>query len=178
MGGRLWKDEDVQFLRGNLNRGLPFVAKALNRTETAVHQKAWSLGLDVRRDQMSARTYTKELERFKRSGRNRYAERKEEGLCTRCGKRWAEAGQTKCRPCRERDQKWSRDNSIREYLREYKRLQKAERREKNLCINCGQPLEPQEIGTNTNCTKCRKKNMERTTVKRIQMRIHGIKRKR
>lgn len=178
MGGRLWKEEDVRFLYKNLSRGLPYVAKALNRTETAVYQKAWSLGLGVQRSELSARTYRKELKRFKEYGRNRYAERRDEGLCTRCGKRWAEAGRTKCRPCHERDLKWYRDNNTREYLYDYKKRQKVERKEKNLCVNCGCPLEPQEIGVNTNCAKCRAKRMERTTVKRIQMRIHGIKRKR
>lgn len=178
MGGRLWKEEEVRFLSRHLNRGLSFVANALNRTETAVYQKAYSLGLAVQRNDMSARTYRKELKRFKEYGRNRYAERRDEGLCTRCGKRWAEAGRTKCRPCHERDLKWYRDNNTREYLYDYKKRQKAERKEKNLCVNCGRRLEPQEIGVNTNCANCRKKNMERTTVKRIQMRVHGIKRKR
>lgn len=178
MGGRLWTSEDVRFLRTNLNKGLHFVANALNRTDTAVYQKALDLGMSVQRSEMSVRAYKKELARFKRSGRDRYFERKEEGLCVRCGKRWAEAGRTKCRPCQERDRKWYRDNNGREYLYDYKKRQKAERREKNLCVNCGHPLEPQEIGVNTNCAKCRAKRMERTTVKRIQMRIHGIKRKR
>lgn len=178
MGGRLWKEEDIRFLIRNSGRELSFVANALNRTENAVYQKAINLGLDVHRNQMSVQTQKKDLERFKKSTHKRYAERKEEGLCTRCGKRWAEAGRTKCRPCYERDRKWYRDNNTREYLYDYKKRQKAERGEKNLCVNCGQPLEPHEIGVNTNCEKCRAKQMERTTVKRIQMRIHGIKRKR
>lgn len=109
--------------------------------------------------------------------RNTYAKRKEEGLCTRCGKRWAEAGRALCGPCREKKQKWYRDNNMREYLHDYKVRQRAERREKGLCINCGKKLLPEEIGVNTHCKTCRAKDMERTTVQRIRMRIHGIKRK-
>ena len=64
MGGRLWKEEEVRFMSRHLNRGLSFVANALNRTETAVYQKAYSLGLAVQRNDMSARVYKKELNRF------------------------------------------------------------------------------------------------------------------
>lgn len=109
--------------------------------------------------------------------RNTYAKRKEEGLCTRCGKRWAEAGRTKCRPCRERDQKWYRDNGMREYLCDYKRIQRADRKANNLCVDCGRPLKANEIGVHSSCAMCLAKERERTNVNRIRMRIHGIKRK-
>lgn len=124
-----------------------------------------------------ARSYEKMRKANNAVHRSTYAKRKDEGLCTRCGKRWAEAGQTKCKQCRERDQKWYRDNNMREYLYAYKQKQRNERRENNLCINCGRKLLIEEIGVNSKCKKCRDKDMERITVKRIRMRIHGIKRK-
>ena len=176
LGGRLWKEDEIRFLKRNSSRELSFVANYLNRTENAVYQKAISLGLDVHRSQISSKTYKKDLERFSRSGRKRYDERKEEGLCTRCGKRWAEAGRRKCRLCRERDQKHYRENNTREYLYNYKKRQKAERKENNLCVNCGQPLDLSEIGINTFCARCREQRREAQNVRRLRMRIHGIKR--
>lgn len=61
---------------------------------------------------------------------------------------------------------------------EYKRNQKAERRAKGLCTNCGKPLSEAELGVNTNCEKCREKARERQMVNRMRQRLHGIKRKR
>ena len=106
-----------------------------------------------------------------------YYERKDQGLCVRCGKRWAEAGKTKCRPCRESYQKYYRDNNMREYIYQYKKTVRAERKANNQCIECGAPLMPEEIGVNSCCSKCRAKDMERISMRRLRMRIHGIKRK-
>lgn len=106
-----------------------------------------------------------------------YQKRKDEGLCTRCGKRWAEAGRCKCRICREEAQAYYRDNRVRERINEYKHNLRDERRENWRCVNCGAKLTENELSTNSRCAKCRKKRMEWTTVARIRMRIHGIKRK-
>jgi len=126
---------------------------------------------------MAKSAYQKMREANNAIHRNTYQKRKDEGLCTRCGVRWAEAGRCKCRPCREKAQAYYRDNHMREYINEYKRDLREERRENGRCVNCGAKLSADELGVNSCCAKCRKKDMERTTVSRIRMRIHGIKRK-
>jgi len=178
MSGRWWSQDEIDYLYENLGQvRLKDIAKVLNRTEKAVLQKVYDLGISVKLD-LSDKSLIKIAKENHAIKRSTYQKRKDQGLCTRCGKRWAEAGRTKCRPCYERDLEWYRANNTREYLKEYKQKIRAERKEKGLCVNCGAPLEPHEIGVNSKCARCRKKNMERTTVKRIQMRIHGIKRKR
>ena len=107
-----------------------------------------------------------------------YHKWREQGLCGKCGKRWAEAGHSKCRICRIAAQKSAKAMGRVETLNEYKRNQKADRKAKGLCTNCGKPLSEKELGVNTRCIICRKKARERQMVQRLRMRIHGIPRKR
>jgi len=58
-------------------------------------------------------------------------------------------------------------------LAEYKRKKKADRKANGLCINCGRALKEKELGVNTQCEECRRKDRERRLVKRIRMKIHG-----
>ena len=177
MGGRLWTDEEIAYLRAHLRDGIPAVAKALNRTELAVYNKAYLIGLDVKLSQASRRVYKRRKRGQNESHRLLYEQRKNEGRCVRCGERWAEAGGTMCRPCREKARKWNREHDQSRRVREYKSSQRAERIENGRCRDCGARLSQEELGVNTRCARCRAKNMERTTVRRIRMRIHGIKRK-
>ena len=110
--------------------------------------------------------------------KRRYWEWREQGLCGHCGKRWAEAGHSKCRVCRLSAEKSASRPDAKEALKEYKQNIKAERREKGQCTNCGRKLKPEELGVNTRCSVCRAKIREATNVRRLRMRIHGIKRKR
>lgn len=104
--------------------------------------------------------------------RERYHKWRDQGLCGKCGKRWAEAGHAKCRVCRIAAEKSAQADGRREALNEYKRRQKAERREKGLCTNCGKPLLTEELGVNTQCRACRGKARERTMVQRLRMKIY------
>lgn len=101
MAGRKWTDEEIAFLTDNRKRGISYLARALDRTESAVYQKSLTMGLGLNIATMSTGSYKSVLNRISNSQRAKYAERKEEGLCVRCGKRWAETGKTKCRSCRE-----------------------------------------------------------------------------
>ena len=178
MGGRLWTDGDLDYLRQNLGKvSLSEIAAVLNRTEGAVIQRAYDIGISHKLD-TSDSAFREVAVKRNATKRGLYNARLEQGLCTMCGKRWAETGRRKCPICRERAQKWWRDNDMTARTQVKKNKLRAERKEQHLCTNCGKPLERQEIGINSQCSKCRKKDMERTTVKRIRDRIHGIPRKR
>lgn len=180
MGGRIWKEAELNMLREALAEGVdvPTIAQMLKRSESGVLQKMRDTGVKCTLSDCSDAYYNRRLKEMNSSSKSRYWERVEQGLCTRCGKRWAETGKRKCRVCRERDQKWYRDNNIREYLNKYNSVVDDERRKNNQCLNCGKPLKESEIGINVNCAACRKKNMERTNLRRLRDRIRGIPRKR
>lgn len=64
-----------------------------------------------------------------------YQERKQQGICTRCGKRKAIVGKTKCAICLEKDafqHRKARFNKIN--VKEY-------RKENHLCYYCGKPID-------------------------------------
>ena len=54
----------------------------------------------------------------------RYAERKEKGICGRCGKAPAEDGRALCPECLA-------------YMREYERVRNAKLRAQHICVRCG-----------------------------------------
>lgn len=109
--------------------------------------------------------------------RKLYWESREQGLCGHCGKRWAEAGRSMCRTCRIAHQKTENRPGAREALRAYKKAKREERRENGLCLECGKVLKEDERGVYMRCLACRKKRRESTNMRRLRMRIHGIKRK-
>ena len=177
MGQKRWTDEDIEYLREHIDKtSIKKIAKALNRTECAVVAKVYDIGIShkLNRDDKCIKKMDKQLSAYNRQKYHRY---REQGLCPVCGKRWAEAGGAKCRVCKERIQQNYRNDNTRKRLYEYNKRRRAERKANNQCVNCGKPLEPQEIGVNINCARCRAKNMERTNIARMKMRIHGIKRK-
>lgn len=69
-------------------------------------------------------------ETFKKSQRELYKERSENGICTRCGKIKAERGKKKCAVCLEKDAIRHRLKTDVTHSREY-------RKEHNLCYRCG-----------------------------------------
>lgn len=177
MGTKHWKPEEQDFLRENLGKmSIAKIANRLNRSEGAVIWKAYDMGISYRMS-TEDKSWRREVQRTNSYKRSTYWERKNQGVCTRCGKRFAEAGGTKCIPCRERDYQWWKDNDMTRKTVEQKRQLREERRDNFLCRNCGKPLAEDEKGVNTICRRCRKVRMERTSTKRVWMRIHGIKRK-
>ena len=171
MSGKLWTDADVGYLKAHIGDGVKPVAKALGRTEDAVLQKAYAIGL---RGLSAGKARKKYINEYKRQ---KYWESRDQGLCGHCGKRWAEAGKSKCRVCRLAAEKSMRRPGAKDTLVEYKRIQRDERRANNLCVNCGKPLAKNEIGINTKCRRCRRIIGESRNMNRLRMRIHGIKRK-
>lgn len=93
-------------------------------------------------------TTEKQKEQMKQYAKTTYQYRKENGICTRCGKRKAEDGKKKCRICLNHDS----------YLHRKKNLQKEninEFREKNhLCYTCGRK---NDVKTGKLCSKCLKR---------------------
>jgi len=75
-----------------------------------------------------------------------YHERKEQGICTYCGKRQAEPGRSKCTYCLARfaDKKQAHYETV---------SQKQERIDNHLCVWCGKPLD--RVGKL--CTACARK---------------------
>ena len=178
MAGRVWTAEELDYLRENIGRvSLADMAGKLNRSVAAIISKTYDLGISHRLN-MKDSAYREVAERRNAAKRALYHKRSDQGLCTMCGVRWAEAGQRMCRPCREWMRKWDRDNNMREQRLIINRNRKKARRENNLCVNCGKPLKPSEIGVNTYCTTCRKKTRERQHMYRIRDRVHHVPRKR
>ena len=171
-----WTEEENAYLRAHIGEGVGAVAQALHRSESAVLQHADLLGFhraDIPNDDAKKRVNA----RISACHRKKYHEAREQGLCGKCRKRWAEAGHSKCRVCMLAFEKSRHRPGAQEALKLYKRNQKAERKAQGLCINCGKPLLPEELGVNTQCKRCRAQHMERTMVRRIRDRIHGIPRK-
>lgn len=66
--------------------------------------------------------------------RSRYAERVENGICIRCGKRPASDGKTQCQYCAEQRNKYYRDK------RAKTRMNAEEKYEKGICRFCNEPV--------------------------------------
>ncbi len=87
-------------------------------------------------------------ERFKKQQKALYQKRKEQGICTRCGKRKVISGKAKCGVCLEKDAKLHRKIGI----------SRSERPHYGLCYNCVLPLD--RIGGLCNkCAEARSKNL-------------------
>ena len=90
-------------------------------------------------------------ENFKKNQRELYKYRKENGICTRCGKHNAEPGKAKCRTCLDKDAYIHRKARFDEInIVEY-------RKENGLCYYCGNPIEDKTVKA---CLSCRKKMSE------------------
>lgn len=71
-------------------------------------------------------------EKFKAYSRNLYAERKAQGICTRCGKRKAAPGKAKCFVCLEKDARSKREKYVAKGTNANK-----ERIANGICLKCG-----------------------------------------
>ena len=115
-----------------------------------------------------ARQRAADRERF----RKRTAERREAGLCPRCGERPPEPGRALCAGCAEKRNRAGRARDARlraeakprrdpararEYERERTRREREERRARGICIRCGQrPAAPDRAS----CEPCLEKRRE------------------
>ncbi len=90
----------------------------------------------------------KQKQQMKQYSKTTYQQRKENGICTRCGKRKAEDGKVKCRICLNHDA----------YLHRKREFQKGninEVKEKNnLCYMCGNKI---DVKSGKLCSKCLKR---------------------
>lgn len=84
-------------------------------------------------------------DRFKKQQKSLYQQRKEQGICTKCGKRKAMAGKTKCGICLEKDAEFHRIAHFgRPNIKEY-------RREHHLCYHCGAKI---DLDSGQLCSSC------------------------
>ena len=87
---------------------------------------------------------------FRKQQRSLYQERKEQGICTKCGKRKAMPGKAKCGICLDKDAERKRRKSFnRPNIRE-------ERIKNHLCLWCGTPA----VENGKLCPSCLKKSVE------------------
>lgn len=101
---------------------------------------------------------------IRRAASKRWRDRMiEAGMCTRCGKTWAEPGRKYCRACLA---KHAAETNTPEN-REKANLRRAERRAAGLCIDCGAPTEGHQ-----RCERClemrRDSTRKHAILKRIQ----------
>ena len=89
---------------------------------------------------------------------------KVEGKCQECGKRWAEAGKTMCKPClkalKDREKRNDPDHA-KKYARRQARV------DKGLCIDCGRKVEPGK----KRCDRCRKMRRESEEKYRLKKKL-------
>lgn len=93
-------------------------------------------------------------QKFNASRRSIYERRSLNGICTRCGKRNADAGRKKCKLCLQKDAQTHAEARIRrgEDLR-------AQWKEQGLCFHCGGEIEDK---SKKSCNACREKCITKT----------------
>ena len=104
--------------------------------ECRVKRDSWRKPLTEEQDRrykQQRNTHAKEL----------YEQRKSDGICTRCGKRKAIDGRTKCGICLDKDATKHR-NARKINIKEY-------RKENHLCYYCGNPI---DVNTGQVCSTC------------------------
>lgn len=100
-----------------------------------------------RRKPLTDEQKTRHKEDFRRQQRNLYAERSENGICTRCGKRKSMPGKKKCGICLAKDAEIHRRKYMdRPNIKEY-------RKKNHLCYFCGNPI---DIPHKNICSACQK----------------------
>ena len=83
--------------------------------------------------------------RFKEQQRQLYKERKEQGICPRCGKHKAKTGRVRCGICLDKEATRARERRF------DKPNEKEKRKENHLCYRCG---EPNDMPQGQLCKKC------------------------
>lgn len=94
-------------------------------------------------------------ERFKIQQKTLYQQRREQGICTRCGKRQAEYGKAKCGICLAKDvEMHKRKRFDKPNIKEY-------RKENRLCYYCGQPIDTDKGQVCSSCLeRCRQNGIK------------------
>lgn len=87
------------------------------------------------------------------------------GICTKCGKRWAEAGRAWCKPCN--DEVTDEEKALHA---QRNRERRARNRVNGLCVDCGRKVD--DATKYIHCKACRKRRAECEQVRRIKARIH------
>lgn len=102
--------------------------------------------------------------RNKQAAKERRDRLREKGICTRCGKTWADAGRTTCKKCRDKHnaelKRYDPDNAKKYMLRE-------KLRESGRCIDCGKKAETGQV----RCMRCARRNRESMQVYKIRKKI-------
>jgi predicted amidophosphoribosyltransferase len=89
---------------------------------------------------------------------------KAEGKCQECGKRWAEAGKTMCKPClKALNERLKRNDPDRAKRNAWRQA----RVDAGLCIDCGRPAEPGK----QRCERCRKMRRESEEKYRLKKKL-------
>lgn len=102
--------------------------------------------------------------------RDKYHLLRDNGVCTKCGKRYAEAGRSLCRICAEamRKSKEKCDPGGQKHNAWINNRNK-ERREAEICVDCGKKLTDVRF---IRCKPCRNRRAIYQQVRRIMERIH------
>ena len=99
-----------------------------------------------------------------------YQNLRDEGLCGKCGKRWAVAGMSRCKICYDRwKSSMNKTDPDRQRRRNWINERNAERKAKQQCLDCGKSVAGTEFAR---CASCRKRRAEYQQVRRIKARIH------
>lgn len=110
-------------------------------------------------------------EQGKAWARNQYRQRRDDGICVKCGKRFADAGRCMCRMCGKAAKaiKAKNDPDGARHLAWFKN-RISERKELRLCVDCGKRIAEIQF---IRCKSCRRRRAEYQQVRRIRERIHG-----
>lgn len=102
--------------------------------------------------------------------REKYWQRRDDGICVKCGKRYADAGHCMCRPCGN-SAKATKDKNDPGGAIHLVWLNKRNqgRKESGLCIDCGNKIHETRF---IRCKACRKRRAEYQQVRRIRERLH------
>ena len=103
--------------------------------------------------------------------RDKYHLLRDDGMCTKCAKRYAEAGRSLCRRCAN-NQKISSEkcdpggNRHKAWINN----RNKERKEAGVCVDCGKKLTDMRF---VRCKPCRNRRAIYQQVKRIRKRLHN-----
>lgn len=111
-----------------------------------------------------------DIEQARAWARNLYWERRNEGMCVKCGKRYAEAGRCMCRNC-GKTAKATKDRNDPGGIIHLAWINERNhtRKESGLCVDCGKKITDTKF---SRCKTCRKRRAEYQQVKRIRERLH------
>ena len=112
-------------------------------------------------------------ERARAYERDKYWRRRNDGMCVRCGKRYADAGHCMCRSCgmAAKDLKRRIDPEGANHLA-WLNKRNQDRKMLGICIDCGCKLTDTRF---SRCKSCTKRRAEYQQVRRIRERIRGGK---